>query len=561
MSRAFACLLLLSLSPSAALAQEASGAGHSVLGGRVVAADSGQPVRRATVRIAAPELRLTRGTLTDSDGRYEFRDLAAGRYSVTVTKTPFVTWSYGQTSPAGSGKPVVLTDTQRADNIDVRLYRGSVITGRVTDDLGAPVPSARVTLLRGQFRRGDRTLATANNSATTDDVGAYRIFGLSPGQYYVSATPTAGTFVDFGPFRTSVEGEEARHGYAPTFYPGTADPALAQRLAVGLAETLAGVDIQMLATRAATITGTATDSHGRPLPGIVQIRPHGGTAGLGGTGGVIRPDGAFSISNVTPGEYALVVNGPRGPGELTTRPTDGPEFALAYVTVNGDDITGVQLTHVTPVGITGRVVFDDQSAARSVKASAVRVATLAAIVGDAGLGIGSGGSPLPVNDDFTFAMKTTPGRMSIQATTSGWLLKAVRVNGRDATDTDLDVGAQGLSDVEIELTNRLQEVSGTVTDSSGMPVADATVLLFAQDRSRWTAPLLRYEKRIRPNAKGEFAVSTLPPGTYYAVAIDRTDTIEGQDPDFLERLSRYASAFALTVGEHRTLTLKLFIPQ
>ena len=58
--------------------------GRSTIRGRVLTADGGQPMRRATVRITAPELRVPRTALTDADGRYEFRDLPAGRYSINA---------------------------------------------------------------------------------------------------------------------------------------------------------------------------------------------------------------------------------------------------------------------------------------------------------------------------------------------------------------------------------------------------------------------------------------------------------------------------------------------
>src|SRR3954469_18342046 len=66
--------------------------GRAVLRGRVVASDTGQPMRRATVRASAPEVRGARSSSTDNDGRYEIRDLPAGRYSITVSKPSFVNW-------------------------------------------------------------------------------------------------------------------------------------------------------------------------------------------------------------------------------------------------------------------------------------------------------------------------------------------------------------------------------------------------------------------------------------------------------------------------------------
>jgi hypothetical protein len=471
-----------------------------------------------------------------------------------------VTWAYGQTQPGAPGKPFVLADDQTAGGIDIRLPRGAVITGHVTDEFGDPVPSARVTLMRQQFRLGQRTLTPAN-SAMTNDIGEYRIFGLPPGQYYISAMPQQTLFVTgpvgggFGAF----EGEEARNGYAPTFYPGTADATAAQKITLGLAQTLSEINIVLIAARTATISGIAVDAEGRPMSGFVQIVPRGGMTGLGGPGGPLRSDGTFSIPNVAPGTYVLRANRP--PVNTSGPPTGPPEFSLAFVSVNGEDVTGVRLAPIVPVSITGRVSFEDQAAAQSLTPSAVRVATLASTVGDAGLGIGSGGSPLPVKDDFTFDLKSTPGQMGIRAVAPGWQVKAIRINGTDVTDSVLDVGSQGVSGVEIEMTNRLQEVSGAVTDADGKAVDSYVVVLFAQDRSRWVAAMNRYAATGRPGNDGGFKVTTLPPGDYYAIALDRSDAVEGQDPEFLEGLMRMASPVSLAPGDKRTLDLKLFIVQ
>jgi len=523
-------------------------------------------VRRATVRVTAAELRVPRLMLTDADGRYEFADLPAGRYSITASKLTFVTWSYGQTQASVQGPNVqgrlTLADNQAADNIDIRLPRGGVITGRIADEFGDAVPNARVMLMRQQFRLGQRTLVPAGNGASTNDIGEYRMFGIAPGQYYVSATPQPGGIVagPAAPLAGALEGPEARNGYAPTFFPGTADGSAAQRLTLGFGQTLSEVNIGLLATRMATISGTAIDPQGRPIGGFIQIISRGGINGIGGPGGAVRADGTFSIANVSPGSYILRANlqgPPSSPGVFT----GPPEFALAYVTVNGEDVTGVQLTRVVPVSITGRVSFDDQAAAQSVRASTVRVATLASTVGDAGLGVGSGGNALPVKDDFSFDLKTTPGQMGIRAVAAGWQVKSIRVNGTDVTDTELDVGGQGVSGVEIEMTNRLQELSGAVTDGDGKMVTDYAVVIFAQDRSRWAAPFNRYGATGRPGADGHFKVATLPAGDYYAIALDHSDAIEGQDPEFLETLSRLASPVSLGQGDSRTLELKLFTVQ
>src|SRR5689334_17726583 len=64
--------------------------------GRVVAGDNGRPVKRARVFISAAELPGGRGTLTDDTGVFDLTELPAGRYTLTVSKSGFVSLSYGQ---------------------------------------------------------------------------------------------------------------------------------------------------------------------------------------------------------------------------------------------------------------------------------------------------------------------------------------------------------------------------------------------------------------------------------------------------------------------------------
>jgi len=551
--------------------------GHSAIRGRIVDADGGQPMRRAMVRVSAPSPQITRSMLTDADGRYEFRDLPAGRYSINASKTAYVGWSYGQTQPQSPGKPFTLADNQSADSVDIRLPRGSVITGHVTDDFGDPAIGVAVTLMRQQFVQGQRRMAPVGGRATTNDIGEFRIFGVTPGQYFVSATGTQLNGV--------VEGAEARTGYAPTYYPGTADEAAAQKVSVGMSQTVSEINIRLLPTQLATVSGTAVDSQGRPLAGgAVNLQRRGGLIGLGGGGvGPIKRDGSFSIANVAPGEYVARANVPRPPpvqtppatpGGLPTLPTP-QEFSVAVVTVNGADVAGILLAPIAPVSVKGRVVFDDPAAAQSMKASTIRV-TAQPLSQD---NLFPTGPPPALADDFTFELKVVPGPTALRANVTGqlpaaatgpapagtsrpvWVVKSIRANGTDITDNGVEVGAQGLTGVEIELTSRLSELSGTVADGRGNVVKDYAVVVFAQDRARWTAAVNRYSSLARPGDDGGYKISTLPPGQYYAIALDRVDPIGWQDPDFLEGLSRQASTFSLTQGEMRTLDLRLFTVQ
>ena len=86
------------------------------------------------------------------------------------------------------------------DRIDFSLPRGGVIAGRITDELGEPMAGVRMTALRYRYLpSGERQLIPFNPGGmfniVTNDLGEFRIFGLMPGAYVVSADPDDGGFI------------------------------------------------------------------------------------------------------------------------------------------------------------------------------------------------------------------------------------------------------------------------------------------------------------------------------------------------------------------------------
>jgi protocatechuate 3,4-dioxygenase beta subunit len=187
--------------------------GTSIMRGQIVAADSGSPIRRAQVRVTSPDAREGRVATTDQQGRFEFKELPAGRYTMTASKGGFVSLQYGQRRPSESGTPIELGDGQTMEKIAIALPRGSVLGGRITDEFGEPVANASVSAWRYAYAGGARRMMPAGQNArdTTDDQGHFRLFGLPPGDYYVSATLRSG-----GPEVTDPMGELS--GYAATVF-------------------------------------------------------------------------------------------------------------------------------------------------------------------------------------------------------------------------------------------------------------------------------------------------------------------------------------------------------
>ena len=114
------------------------------MSGRVTSLDTGRPIRRAVVTASSSDVREGRAVSTDAEGRWELRDLPAGRFSVSVTKGGYVTLAYGQKRPFEPGRPIELADKQSLEKLDFALPRASAVTGRVVDEFGDAVTGVRV---------------------------------------------------------------------------------------------------------------------------------------------------------------------------------------------------------------------------------------------------------------------------------------------------------------------------------------------------------------------------------------------------------------------------------
>ena len=510
----------------------------AVIRGRVVAADTGQLLRKAQVRIFAPELRENRLATADADGKFEFKEVKAGRYTVTASKGSYVALQYGQTRPFEPGKPLEILAGQMLEKVDFVLPHGGIITGRVVDEFGDPLPDAMVSAQRYQNFNGQKRLAPAGRPAQTNDIGEFRLFGIPPGQYYLSATLRP----------MGMMGDSDDHtGYAPTYFPGTPNIAESQRVTVGLGQTLTDMNMALLPTKTSRITGTALDSQGRPLTGMVMTVPRGDSMlMMFGPPAQIKPDGSFAISGLTPGRYMV-----------QARTMGGPDGEVAYldITVNGDDINGIRLVANRPSTVSGRIVVDP-AAAQALRPSTLRLGLQPAEPDMMFIG---GTPPAAVNDDLTFELKGNPGNMRVAlfGPTPGWTIRTVRYRGSDVTDSGVEIRPnENLTDVEVELTNRPTEVSGLVTNPKGEALKDYSVIVFPQDREKWT-PNSRYLKSSRPDQDGRFKVSAIPPGEYYVIALDYVDSNDWNDPQFLDSIRAKASRFSLSEGETKSIDLRI----
>jgi hypothetical protein len=520
--------------------------------------------------------------------------LPAGRYTLGSAKDAYAATSYGASRPGRPGTPIVLAAGE-SRRLTIRLPRGAVITGNIQNIDGTPAQGVSVRAMRYGFLNGARQLVPAGNSATTDDRGVYRVYGLPAGDYCVAASPRSGQYAGadvqlmtpalvrsaLDEMRQGTSSSQARpglaesspisnpqettrvYGYAAVYYPGTTSVAESATITVRQGEERTGIDMAVQLVPTARISGVLSVQDGAlPQATIVNLVPAGGTLAATISEGIkfgrAGPDGKFSFAGVPPGRYSIVTRAAPGlpPAAAGTPAASVPVlWGLTDISVDGNDVNDVAIMLQPGYTLAGRLAFDGATAPPSTVAK-VRI-MLSPDQGPGELTLGS--APAQVGDQGQFTITgITPGRYRLTASLPGstpdaarWWLRSSVVNGRETLDAPMDIRESSTGAV-IRFSDTTTEITGTARDSSGAETTACQVIVAAVDRSYWTVQSRRIVA-VRPNSEGRFTVKNLPPGEYFIAAVVDVEQGEWFDSRFLEQFLPGATRITLGDGERKAL--------
>ncbi|MFN0107387.1 MAG: carboxypeptidase regulatory-like domain-containing protein, partial [Blastocatellia bacterium] len=506
--------LMILVCCGAALAQtpveKADSKNKGVITGRVIGED-GQPLAGASVQ-AQSRTGVSRNVFTAEDGSFRLTGLSASNYRLSASLPAYVM------SPmtGEAGEPRFFRD---GDSATITLVKGGVLTGRVTDANGQPIPGLQISAQRLRNAEG-KLLNNFGYARRTDDRGIYRIFGLPSGTYVVRSEGS-----DSG---WSWNADEQAND-STIYYPSSSRDA-ATELSVQPGVELSGIDINYRAEPGRKVSGKVFGAtNGQYFMTYLRLPGSGETMheNFRSVAGSKLEDGiGFELRGIADGEYELSA-------ERTNGEDDGAVSPPRRVSVKGSDVTGVDLRLMPLASITGKVLFEDLPKPVTAKDSACSklrggkieesVVTASAEQTPAQLQQHAqlGYSAVTAEGNFKIIrLFAARYRFSLQLPSEAWYVRSiVQPDSRSQRKLSLADGltiksGDKIKDVTVTLANGAATLSGKLkTDAGKKPPANLRIHLIPAEKESAEDALRYFESKAAEN--GAFAFHHLPPGKYW----------------------------------------------
>lgn len=520
--------------------------------GTVRDGQSGAPIAKAQVTLSTQDRALTFGAsavtyaVTGEDGRFRMGPLANGAYVISVQKRGYTSatrsdWSSGQVNfKVSSGQsPAPLT---------VRLVRQAILSGRVVDEDGEPMQGVEVSLSRQRFvpNQGRAWMPMGGN--TTDDRGAFRLFGLMPGTYLLFAKDRSGG----GQYQTGSKPEDPILGYSTTYYPGTPDESGATPINVKAGTETEGLDIRMTKRPMYRVTGQYKANRAQDASRVMVALRQRSPASLGLE--------SYASANSRTGKFSIVV--PRGSYDLSIQKfEDGASSGFKIPVEVGDAHVDLGLISEPPaVTLSGTLEIQDNT--HNVSPSDFRVSVIPPD-GSMVLLVGARGAAVVSPDGKWSLNAISPDRYRISISpppvlaAQPYYVASITADGQNILGKGLDVSAGAASAIRIVLNGNPSSVKGKV-DLSKWKEGDSQPVVVVEPADPAERERLSGAMPSRPvSADGQFEMTAIAPGNYLIWAFDNYEYGAIQDPLSFERVKGAATKLRINPGENATVDLTL----
>jgi protocatechuate 3,4-dioxygenase beta subunit len=506
---------------------------------------TGTPVAGARI-VLEGEKGLEYHTLTDSRGCFALHGAAAGQYKVAASKNGYVLAVLGRRrgDPEDEGEPLKLSPGETRTGIELAMIPAAVIAGRVFDNLAEPVPGLIIAAEQILYEGVRRKIVFAGDSfVVTNDRGEYRLYGLPPGIYYLSASGLK----DFFGFHLvssaeSIDADDAAPSEAlrTQYYPGVSDPGRAIALEVRTGQQQSGVDFRVDYTPLVSVRGRLAIPAACPGRVLFLAERVIATDQLDRIQAAQFPDGTFELRGLSPGSWRIRAF-------LNEQQTHcSTETATVQVGALGAD--GVALALRPRVDLAGVVRMEGQTGFRF-QETYLHFESFEA--GDqAGVQINADGK-------FTAALEPRQWSITVTGAPPDAFIKSARLGESDVLETRLNLTAGApAGGLEIVLSAAGAQVAGAVLDESERPASGAIAVLVPEPRLRVHGGLFH---EATADKEGRFAFRGIAPGEYKLFAWNDLEGEAYRDPDFMRGYEERGEKIVVGENEVKQARLKVIV--
>jgi hypothetical protein len=460
---------------------------------------------------------VTQATSTDAGGAFRVGDLPAGQYRVVVQRQDY--------PQAGNRltKRIEVKAGEITGPVNLELVPGASVTGHVVDEDGDPLPNCNIEVAAAKKGTPYGQVAALLSGVSSNEDGGYRVFGIAPGKYALSAH-CGNTVFEPRPFSAGPDPEPAQ-AYPTQYYPLTSDAKSADVLQLTGGTEKSGIDFVMRPAAVTQIRGvfaaTGADWHGSQLN--LQLAPSEGNGTIM-SALTDRAKGTFLIRQVFPGSYLLTA--------FSNGPEDGRIGAWQRIDVS-DQPVELTLELKPAMDLSGKVEVES-SGNSSNPLNPVQIQVL---LNPRYQGGGQQYTPSRVNADGSFTFKSLlPGIFRLGIAAPNAFLKSAWLGSTDVTNDPIDITSGAVGSLRIVVSTNTATIRGTAPVGELISVRRADDVPFFGNRLTQADP------------SGQYKLEGLGPGKYRLMVIDPG----GMMPD--------EGGEEVTVQEGETATLDLKAP-